>query len=241
MSAKTGAGTRAPALPGCIAANPMLTARRPDRGADSGLPFRIGQPVVYEEANRVETSSGHLGGSIQASLGGRYATALFELARDEKALPAVEASLVAVRGAIDQSDEFQRLIASPLLGRDAAAKAVAAVAAAMKLDAITTRFLGVLAQNRRLSQLPQIIRAFRQLAAAQRGETTAEVTSAHPLDAGQVAELKAQLKTRLRRDVTVDLSVDPSLLGGLVVKIGSQMIDSSIRTRLNTLAHAMKG
>ena len=99
----------------------------------------------------------------------------------------------------------------------------------------------MLAQNRRLSQLPAIIRAFRQLAAAQRGETTAEVTSAHPLDAGQVAELKAQLKTRLRRDVTVDLSVDPALLGGLVVKIGSQMIDSSIRTRLNTLAHAMKG
>jgi F-type H+-transporting ATPase subunit delta len=219
----------------------MLTARRPIRGADSGLPFYMGQPVVNEEANRVETSSGHLGGSIQASLGGRYATALFELARDEKALPTVEASLVGVRAAIDQSPEFRRLIASPLLGRDVAARAIAAVAASMKLDATTAKFLGVLAQNRRLSQLPAIIRAFRQLAAAQRGETTAEVTSAHPLDAGQVEELKAQLKTRLRRDVTVDLSVDPALLGGLVVKIGSQMIDSSIRTRLNTLAHAMKG
>jgi F-type H+-transporting ATPase subunit delta len=156
-------------------------------------------------------------------------------------LPAVEASLVAVRAAIDQSPEFQRLIASPLLGRDVAARALGAVATSMKLDATTAKFLGVLAQNRRLSQLPAIIRAFRQLAAAQRGETTAEVTSAHPLDAGQVEELKAQLKTRLRRDVTVDLTVDPALLGGLVVKIGSQMIDSSIRTRLNTLAHAMKG
>ncbi len=189
----------------------------------------------------MEISSGHLGGSIQASLGGRYATALFELARDEKALPAVEASLVGVRAAIDQSAEFQRLISSPLLGRDVASKAIAAVATSMKLDSTTSKFLGVLAQNRRLSQLPAIIRAFRQLAAAHRGETTAEVTSAHPLDAGQVEALKAQLKTRLRRDVTVDLTVDPALLGGLVVKIGSQMIDSSIRTRLNTLAHAMKG
>ena len=98
----------------------------------------MGKPGVYEEANRVETSSGHLGGSIQASLGGRYATALFELARDEKTLPAVEASLVGVRAAIDQSSEFQRLIASPLLSRDAAARAIGAVAASMKLDATTT-------------------------------------------------------------------------------------------------------
>eukprot|EP01035_Chromulina_nebulosa_P028425 gene28425-37523_t len=176
----TAPGTPGCTPPGCIAANPMLTARRPIRGADSGLPFHMGQPVVDEEKNRVETSGGHLGGSIQASLGGRYATALFELARDEKTLPAVEASLVAVRAAIDQSPEFQRLIASPLLGRDVAAKALAAVATSMKLDATTAKFLGVLAQNRRLSQLPAIIRAFRQLAAA------------------QVEALKAQLKTRLR-------------------------------------------
>ena len=105
----------------------------------------------------------------------------------------------------------------------------------------TANFLGVLAENRRLNQLPVIIKSFRALAAAHRGESSAEVTSAHPLSAAQVTELKQQLRTRLGRDVSVDLSVDPSLLGGLVVKIGSQMIDSSIKTRLNSLAHAMKG
>ena len=180
-------------------------------------------------------------GGIQASLSGRYATALFELARDSKALPKIEASLATVQQALDESADFKALTISPLIARGPAAKAVAATAAALKLDATTTNFLGVLAQNRRLSQLPAIIRAFRQLAAAHRGETTAEVTSAHPLDAAQVDALKAQLRTRLGRDVTVDLSVDPSLLGGLVVKIGSQMIDSSIKTRLNSLAHVMKG
>ena len=118
---------------------------------------------------------------------------------------------------------------------------MAAVAGPLGLDDITARFLGVLAQNRRLGQLSTVIRDFRTLADRHRGETTAEVTSAHPLDDDQVAELKRQLKGRLGRDVTVELDVDPSILGGLVVRIGSQMIDSSIRTRLNSLAHAMKG
>lgn len=180
-------------------------------------------------------------GGIQASLSGRYATALFELARDSKTIDSVEASLTNVRAALDQSDEFARLVASPLVSRQDAARAVAASASAMGIDDTTRNFLGVLAENRRLSQLPAIIRAFRALAANHRGETTAEVTSAHPLSAAQVDALKQQLRTRIGRDVAVDLSVDPTLLGGLVVKIGSQMIDSSIRTRLNTLAHAMKG
>ncbi|MES2989086.1 MAG: F0F1 ATP synthase subunit delta [Pseudomonadota bacterium] len=180
-------------------------------------------------------------GGIQASLSGRYATALFELARDSKSLPLVEASLGTVRQALDESADFKALTASPLVGRGAAAAAVAAVAAHLKLDATTTKFLGVLADNRRLAKLTQIIAAFRQLAAAHRGETNAQVISAHPLTNDQVSALKDQLRTRIGRDVSVDLSVDPSLLGGLVVKIGSQMIDSSIKTRLNSLAHAMKG
>ena len=115
------------------------------------------------------------------------------------------------------------------------------VAKSLKLDATTTSFLGVLAQNRRLNQLPAVIRAYRMLSAQFRGETTAEITSAHPLDDDQVAQLKTQLKQRLGRDVSVELNVDPTILGGLVVRVGSQMIDSSIRTRLNSLAHAMKG
>jgi F-type H+-transporting ATPase subunit delta len=180
-------------------------------------------------------------GGIQASLSGRYATALFELARESKSIEAVEASLAKLRQALDESSTFRLLVASPVVRRGDAAKASAAVAAELNVDPTTANFLGVLAQNRRLNQLSAIIRAFRALAAQHRGETTAEVTSAHPLDDDQVAALKQQLRTRLGRDVNVDLSVDPSLLGGLVVKIGSQMIDSSIKTRLNSLAHAMKG
>jgi len=180
-------------------------------------------------------------GGIQASLGGRYATALFDLARESKTIDAVEASLATVRQALSESADFKALTTSPLLGRADAAKGVAAAARAMKLDGTTANFLGVLAQNRRLNQLPAIIRAFRGLASRHRGETTAEITSAHPLSDAQVTELKQQLRQRVGRDVAVELAVDKNLLGGLVVRIGSQMIDSSIRTRLNTLAHAMKG
>lgn len=180
-------------------------------------------------------------GGIQAGLAGRYATALFELARDEKQLEAVGASLASLKQALADSEEFRTLTTSPLVSRDEAAKAATAVAGAMKLDPLTGKFLGVLAQNRRLDQLGAAIRAFDLLAAAHRGETTAKVTSAHPLSDDQVAALKSNLKTRLGRNVAVDLNVDPAILGGIVVKVGSQMIDGSIRTKLNTLAQAMKG
>ena len=180
-------------------------------------------------------------GGIQASLAGRYATALFELARDERQLEAVGASLATLRQALRESDDLRELTTSPLISREDAVKAITGAAGAMGLDPVTSNFLGVVAQNRRLSQLPQIIRAFNMLAANHRGETTAEVTSAHPLTDDQVAALKNNLKSRLGRDVAVDLNVDPTILGGLVVKVGSQMIDGSIRTKLNSLAHAMKG
>jgi len=184
----------------------------------------------------VDISSG-----IQASLAGRYALALFGLARDEKQLESVGASLAAVRQALAESDDFRELTTSPLIGRDEAVKAVGAAADAIGVDPLTRNFLGVLAQNRRLSQLGGVIRAFNTLAARHRGEITAEVTSAHPLDDDQVTAIKQNLRTRMGRDIAVELSVDPAILGGLVVKIGSQMIDGSIRTKLNSLAQAMKG
>jgi F-type H+-transporting ATPase subunit delta len=184
----------------------------------------------------VETSGG-----IQASLSGRYATALFDLARESSAIDVVGNSLAALAKALSESADLKALTTNPLIGRSEASSGVAAVAAAMKLDKLTTNFLGVLAGNRRLGQLGAVIAAFNSLAAAHRGEATAEVTSAHPLDAAQVSALKAQLKTKVGRDVAVTQKVDPAILGGLVVRIGSQMIDSSIRTRLNTLATAMKG
>jgi F-type H+-transporting ATPase subunit delta len=180
-------------------------------------------------------------GGIQASLSGRYATALFELARDERQLDAVGGSLTTLRQALRESDDLKRLIASPLISRDDASKSIAAVAASLSLDPTTTKFLGVVAKNRRLGAIASIIRDFNTLSARHRGETTAQVVSAHPLDDGQMAALTARLKSMVGSEVSVDASVDPSLLGGLVVRLGSRQIDGSIRTKLNALATAMKG
>ncbi len=182
-----------------------------------------------------------ISGGIQASLSGRYALALFELANEQKKLETVGRDLAAVSLALGESEDFRALTTSPLVGREEAVKAVAATAGAMQLDGTTANFLGVLARNRRLAQLPGVIRAFTLLSARHRGEITAEVISAHQLDAGQVDAIKQNLRTRMGRDIAVDLHVDPAILGGLVVRIGSQMIDGSIRTKLNTLAQAMKG
>ena len=180
-------------------------------------------------------------GGIVAGLSGRYATALFDLADESKALESVAASLASLKAALAESADLRTLTTSPMLDRVSTAKGIAAVAGAMGLDALTTNFLGVLAANRRLSALPAVIRDFNMLAAQQRGETTALVTSAHPLDATQQDALKAKLKTALKRDVALDLHVDKEILGGLIVRVGSRMIDSSLRTKLATLSTAMKG
>lgn len=180
-------------------------------------------------------------GGIKASLQGRYASALFDLASENGTVSAVEADLDKVGQAIRESDDFANLIRNPQISREAAAKAVDAIAGVLGLSELTGNFLGVLAGNRRLSALPEIIRAFAAIAAAQRGEATAEVTSAHALTDDQIEQLRQKLEVREGRKVKVRTSVDPDLLGGLVVTIGSKRIDSSIRTRLNSLAQAMKG
>ena len=198
-------------------------------------PFRVGQ-FQFWSFGRVEISGG-----IQASLAGRYASALFGLARDEKQIDAVSRSVESLGQALADSQEFGQLVASPLVGREEAGKAFSAIAASLKLDTLTANFLGVLARNGRKSQLAQVIRLFGRLAAEHRGETTAEVVSAHTLSDDQIAALKTRLKARAGRDVTIDAQTDPSILGGLIVKLGSQMIDSSLKTKLNRLAQAMKG
>ena len=180
-------------------------------------------------------------GGIQASLAGRYATALFGLARDEQQIDAVSRSLDSIEAATSESADFRALITSPLIGRADAGKTIRALIPALGLDSITGRFLGVLADNGRLGELKSVIRITRALAASHRGETSAEVTSAYPLGDAQIAALKAKLKARVGSDVSIDAKVDPTLLGGIVVRLGSQMIDASIATKLNTLATAMKG
>ena len=180
-------------------------------------------------------------GGIRASLAGRYASALFDLARDERQIDAVGNSLDALGQALLDSKDFSELVDSPLVSRDEAGKAFAAIAPQLKLDPVTANFLGVLARNGRKNQLRPVIRAYRRLAAEHRGETTADVITARPLNDDQLAALKAQLRARAGREVTIEPTIDPNILGGIVVKLGSQMIDASIRTKLNRLASAMKG
>jgi len=182
----------------------------------------------------------HTGG-IVAGLSGRYATALFSLATDSKALNAVAASLASLSQALRESPDLATLTTSPVIDRKQAAAGIRAAAEQLGLDPLTTNFLGVLARNRRLAPLPAIITDFNKLAAAQRGEVTAQVTSAHPLSDDQVVALKAKLRAGLGADAALDLRVDPEILGGLIVRTGSRLIDSSLRTKLDTLATAMKG
>ena len=191
---------------------------------------------LFWSFERMETSGG-----IRASLAGRYASALFDLARDERQIETVSNSLDKVKAALADSADLKAVTSSPLINRMEASKAIAATAQALKLDPLTTRFLGVLAKNGRLSQIGAVIRTFARLAAEHRGEITADVTSAFPLKDDQLAALKANLKARGGRDVAIDAKVDPSILGGIIVRLGSRMIDASIKTKLNNLALAMKG
>ena len=178
---------------------------------------------------------------IQASLAGRYAVALFDLASENGTVTQVENDLEKLDAAIRESADLRSLIRNPQLSRKAAEGALHGVADLLGIGPLTRNFLGVLAQNRRLSDLPAMIRAFSAIAAAQRGEITAKVSSAHALSEAQLAALRAKLTAREGRTVKLSREVDPELLGGLVVTIGSRRIDGSIRTRLNSLAQAMKG
>ena len=180
-------------------------------------------------------------GGIRASLAGRYASALFDLARDQRKIDAVGKSLEALGQALVDSKDFNELVMSPLVSREEASKSFAALAPSLGLDPITTNFVGVLARNGRKNQLRPVIRAFHRLASEHRGETTADVITARPLNDDQLTSLKTQLRSRAGSDVKIEATVDPTILGGIIVKLGSQQIDASIRTKLNRLAQAMKG
>ena len=178
---------------------------------------------------------------IKASLAGRYASALFDLASEAGTVTAVESDLDRLEAALAESAELRALIRNPEVSRDQLGKVMSGIGAHLGLADLTKNFLGVLAANRRVADLPATIRAFHAIAAAQRGEVSAEVASAHALTDEQLAALETRLRAREGRTVKLKTCVDPDLLGGLVVTVGSKRIDGSIRTRLNTLAQAMKG
>lgn len=171
----------------------------------------------------------------------RYAAALFDLADDRHALDAVANDLRELRAMLRDSSDLTRLVRSPVLTRDQQARAVAAVAAQAALSQLTRDFLGVVARNRRLFAVPEMIEAYLRQLAARRGEVTAEVTVAQPLDETRHNALLEQLRRAVGSRVTVDVRVDPSLLGGMIVKVGSRMVDASLSSRLQRLRLAMRG
>lgn len=179
--------------------------------------------------------------TLVSGIAGRYATALFDLARDAGQLDAVAKDLDTLSSLLSQSADLVRLVRSPVFDRDSQAKAIAAVAERAGLSDLVRRFLGVTAQNRRLFALADIISAYKKLLSHHRGEAVAEVVSAVPLSDAQLQQLKSSLSSEAAGNVVINAKVDPDLIGGLVVKLGSRMIDASIRNKLNNLKSAMKG
>jgi F-type H+-transporting ATPase subunit delta len=178
---------------------------------------------------------------MMASMAGRYAAALFELAKEERQLPQVEADLKAFQAMLDASGDLRRLVRSPVISAEDQDKALTAILGRARLSSLTTNFFRLIARNRRLFAAADMIKDFRALLARERGEVSADVASAHPLTPQQLSALKDALRVQIGKDVQVNARVDAALLGGLVVKVGSRMIDSSLRTKLNNLKVAMKG
>lgn len=175
-----------------------------------------------------------------SGVSGRYATALFELARDEKSIDAVKADLEKFEAMLADSADLKRLVRSPVFSAGEQSRALAAVLDKAGISGVAARFLKVLTANRRLFAVSDVIRAFRALVARFKGEATADVTVAEKLTDKNLDALKTALKSVTGKDVALNVNVDPSIIGGLVVKLGSRMVDSSLRTKLNSIKHAMK-
>lgn len=178
--------------------------------------------------------------SISTGIAQRYATAVFELAKEAKKIKVIEADLTALHDVMSTSDDFRALIHSPIYTRDEQAAAVTALAKKMKLSPMMGNTLSLMAQNRRLFVLPQLVQTLRDIIADDKGEVTADVTSAKALTKTQAEKLAASLKKTTGKTVTLHQSVDESLIGGLIVKVGSKMIDTSISSKLNSLQNVMK-
>ncbi len=178
--------------------------------------------------------------SISSGIAARYATALFELAKEGKAITALEGDIDALDVALDGSADFRDLISSPVYSRDDQGNAISALGQKMALSELVVHTLALMASKRRLFVLPQLLTVLRDMISAEKGEVTAEVSSAAKLSAAQAKELAATLKARVGKNVILKTTVDESLIGGLVVKLGSTMIDTSLKARLAALQNSMK-
>ena len=178
--------------------------------------------------------------SISSGIAQRYATAVFDLAREEKALKTLEADVEALHATLAESADLRRMITSPLLARDEQGRAIAAIAEKMGLSQTMSGALGLMARNRRLFTVPALLSILRRMLAEEKGEVSAEVTSAMVLTKAQADALAKALKAQLGKSVKLNVAVDEALIGGLVVKVGSTMIDTSIRAKLAALQNSMK-
>jgi F-type H+-transporting ATPase subunit delta len=212
-----------------------------DAEAQSRISRRSGMRPLKKGA-RPGGKAFHVAGEADTSSGvaGRYATALFELALEEQALEQVANALNRFNEALDAVENLRRLVKSPVFTAEEQGRALAAILEKLKIEGLTKNFLLLVAKNRRLFAAPEMMRAFRAMLARHRGETSAAVTAASKLTEAQVTALKQASKAALGKEVMLEERVDPKLLGGLIVKVGSRMIDSSLRTRLNKLKVAMK-
>ena len=177
---------------------------------------------------------------ILAGVAGRYATALFDLAREANAIEAVKSELDRFDALVAGSPDLMRLVRSPVYSADEQLQALSAVLERAGIGGLAANFLKLVVANRRLFAVRDMIKAFRDLVAKHKGEVTAEVTVAEQLKSKHVDTLRAALKSVTGKDVDLDIKVDPAIIGGLVVKLGSRMVDSSLRTKLNAIKHAMK-
>jgi F-type H+-transporting ATPase subunit delta len=179
--------------------------------------------------------------TIVEGVAGRYASALFDLANETSKTSDVEGDLVKFQELLDESPDLLRVVRSPVIGSGDQSRAIAAILNRVGIGGLTANFLKLVTANRRLFVIQGIIKVYRALSAKARGEITAEVTSAFALNDGQVTALKETLKASVGKEVTLQQRVDPSLLGGLVVKVGSRMIDSSLKTKLQNMKVALSG
>ncbi len=173
-------------------------------------------------------------------MAGRYATALFELARDANAIDPVKADLERFDALVAESADLERLVRSPVFSADEQLHALSAVLGRAGIGGLAAQFLKLATSNRRLFAVRDMVRGYRELVAVHKGETTAEVTVAEQLKDDHVAALRGALKAVSGKDVDLNITVDPAIIGGLVIKLGSRMVDSSLRTKLNSIKHAMK-
>jgi F-type H+-transporting ATPase subunit delta len=193
------------------------------------------EPIVPTDAGRFATAQPDVSG-----VAGRYATALFELARESNAIEAVKADLERFDALVAESPDLMRLVRSPVFSADEQMQALRAVLDRAAIGGLAANFVLLAAKNRRLFAVRDMVKAFRGLVADHKGEATAEVTAAERLKDDHIAALKGALKAVSGKDVDLNIKIDPAIIGGLVVKLGSRMVDSSLRTKLNAIRQAMK-